>query len=328
MKSTFDVDMSDSTVGDQIATELGLLENTNRNTEIKKKSRKNKKQNEKEILNAFFTNDTERESAEREKPSKHRRNSDKIIEKPYEFMQHLSQKEKQSFDDKFTRPKNIRQEQYAHLLKQKTKKIVVATGPAGTGKTLFATEFGVRNFLAGVYEKLIFTRPSVSVDEELGFLPGTLEEKMAPWVRPIYDVLYNFITPKEVSALLEEKTIEIAPLGYMRGRTFKNCWIVADEMQNSTISQMKMLMTRLGENSRLIITGDLEQFDRINELNGLEDFLSKFKGIRSSSISSFEFQRGDIQREDVVKEVLDIYSCDTPPDNYLTDEVCEDTTLI
>ena len=102
----------------------------------------------------------------------------------------------------------------------------------------------------------------------------------------------------------------------MRGRTFKNSWIVADEMQNSTISQMKMLLTRLGENSRLIITGDLEQIDRINELNGLDDFLSKFRGKRSDSISSFEFDRTDIQREEVVKEVLDIYSCQDIPNNY------------
>jgi phosphate starvation-inducible protein PhoH len=233
-------------------------------------------------------------------------------------MQYLSQSEKNNFENKFTKPKNERQEQYAHLLKAKSKKIVVATGPAGTGKTLFATEAGVRNFLNGTYEKLIFTRPSVSVDEDLGYLPGTLEEKMAPWVRPIYDVLYNFISPKEVSALMEEKIIEISPLGYMRGRTFKNCWIVADEMQNSTMSQMKMLLTRLGENSRLIITGDLEQYDRPNELNGLEDFLEKFKGKRSSSISSFEFQRTDIQREDVVKEVLEIYSGDVP-DEYNED---------
>ena len=94
---------------------------------------------------------------------------------------------------------------YHNLLSQKSKKIVVATGPAGTGKTLFATELGVKQFLLGTYEKLIFTRPSVAVDEDLGYLPGTLEEKMAPWVRPIYDILYNFITPKEVSAMLEEK---------------------------------------------------------------------------------------------------------------------------
>jgi phosphate starvation-inducible PhoH-like protein len=151
------------------------------------------------------------------------------------------------------------------------------------------------------------------VDEDLGYLPGTLEEKMAPWIRPIYDVIYQFIPPKEVEALLEEKTIEIAPLGFMRGRTFKNCWIVADEMQNSTVAQMKMLLTRLGENSRLIITGDLDQHDRANEMNGLEDFLNKFRGKRSDSIANYEFKRCDIQREDVVREVLDIYSGDLPP---------------
>ncbi len=206
------------------------------------------------------------------------------------------------------------------MLKQKSKKIIVVSGPAGTGKTLFATEFGVRNFLLGNVERLVFTRPSVSVDEDLGYLPGTLEEKMAPWVRPIYDVLYQFVTPGEVKQYMEDKVIEIAPLGFMRGRTFKNTWIVADEMQNSTVSQMKMLLTRLGENSRLIITGDLEQFDKPNEINGLEDFLNKFKGKRSSSISSFQFERDDIQREEVVKEILDIYAGEHIPDNYIENQ--------
>jgi len=267
----------------------------------KKRGRKTKKQNDKEIIYEF-----------RNEIEKERENSLKNQKKIYENIQHLSNKEKFEFENKFTRPKNKHQEQYVSILKNKNKKIVVATGPAGTGKTLFATEFGVKNYLLGEYEKLIFTRPSVSVDEDLGFLPGTLEEKMAPWVRPIYDVLYNYISPKEVSFLMEEKIIEIAPLGYMRGRTFKNSWIVADEMQNSTVSQMKMLMTRLGENSRLVLTGDLDQFDRINEINGLEDFLNKFKGKRSTSITSYEFYRSDIQREEVVKEVLDIYSGDVP----------------
>jgi phosphate starvation-inducible PhoH-like protein len=281
---------------ENIYNDLGELK-----PEVKKRGRKTKKQNDKEIMYEYHL------EIEREKE-----NSAASQRKIYENLQYLSNKEKTQFENKFTKPKNIHQEQYVSILKNKTKKIVVATGPAGTGKTLFAAEFGVKNYLNGTYEKMIFTRPSVSVDEELGFLPGTLEEKMAPWVRPIYDVLYNYISPKEVAYLMEEKVIEISPLGYMRGRTFKNCWIVADEMQNSTVSQMKMLLTRLGENSRLIITGDLEQYDRINELNGLEDFLSKFKGKRSTSISSFEFQRSDIQREDVVKEVLDIYSGDIP----------------
>jgi len=267
----------------------------------KKRSRKTKKQNDKEIIYEY-----------RNEIEKERENSLARQRSLYENMQHLSQKERAQFENKFTTPKNTHQEEYVSILKNKHKKIVVATGPAGTGKTLFATEFGVKNYLMGNYEKLIFTRPSVSVDEELGFLPGTLEEKMAPWVRPIYDILYNYISPKEVVQLMEEKIIEISPLGYMRGRTFKNCWILADEMQNSTIAQMKMLLTRLGENSRLVITGDLDQHDRNTELNGLEDFLNKFRGKRSSSITSYEFQKSDIQREDVVREVLDIYSGDIP----------------
>ena len=293
---------------------------TNRSDEIgdfkgehKKRSRKSKKQNDKQIINEFFDTDREHDSC-----FYHQRCM-------YENMNHLSQNEKNAFENKFTTPKNASQEEYNRILKNKSKKIVIATGPAGTGKTLFATEYGVKNFLLGNYDKLIFTRPSVSVDEDLGFLPGSLEEKMAPWVRPIYDVLYNFITPSEVTAMMEDKIIEIAPLGFMRGRTFKNAWIVADEMQNSTASQMKMLLTRLGENSRLVITGDLEQYDKISELNGLEDFLQKFKGKRSESITSFEFQRGDIQREEVVKEVLDIYSAEHTL-NYLPsqEEINED----
>lgn len=273
----------------------------------KKRTRKPKNQLEKEMINEYYSEYEKKESFASSK-------------KIYENMHHLSPSEKIIFENKFTKPINVNQEEYVENLKNKKRKIIIASGPAGTGKTLFATEFGVKNFLLGTYEKLIFTRPSVSVDEELGFLPGTMEEKMAPWVRPIYDILYNFITPKELQTMIEEKIIEIAPLGFMRGRTFKNSWIVADEMQNSTISQMKMLLTRLGENSRLIITGDLEQYDKVGEMNGLEDFLNKFKGKRSSSISSFEFDKGDIQREDVVREVLDIYSSSTVPECYLLKE--------
>lgn len=271
----------------------------------KKKTRRSKKQTEKELLQDYY-NDNENHSFVNKK-------------KIYENMQYLSPNEKAVFENKFTKPINVNQEEYVTTLRNKNKKIIIVSGPAGTGKTLFATEFGVKNFLLGTYEKLIFTRPSVSVDEDLGFLPGTLEDKMAPWIRPIYDILHNFITPKEVQTMMEEKTIEVAPLGYMRGRTFKNCWIVADEMQNSSVSQMKMLMTRLGENSRLIITGDLEQYDRPNEVNGLEDFLNKFRGKRSLSISSFEFDKGDIQREQVVREILDIYSSPFVPRGYTDD---------
>lgn len=270
--------------------------------EPRRKGRRQKRQVEKELMKEY---DNEHSNTVKQQRS------------VYENMQYLSQKERDLFEQKFTEPKTRSQEIYTSMLRSKSKKIILATGPAGTGKTMFATEFGVRNFLLGRCEKLIFTRPSVSVDEDLGFLPGTLEDKMAPWVRPIYDVLYQFMHPKEVSELMEEKVIEIAPLGYMRGRTFKKCWIVADEMQNSTVSQMKMLLTRIGEGSRLVVTGDLEQHDKMVGQNGLEDFLEKFRGCRSSSISSFEFERQDIQREDVVKEILDIYGREQVPPNYI-----------
>ena len=278
---------------------IGALQN-----ETKKKTRRTKKQIEKDLMLEY---------------QEEKKSEESMLNKSYNMMQYLSAREKKNFEDKFTKPKPGVQKDYHNLLSQKSKKIVVATGPAGTGKTLFATEMGIKHFLLGTYEKLIFTRPSVAVDEDLGYLPGTLEEKMAPWVRPIYDILYNFITPKEVSAMLEEKIIEISPLGYMRGRTFKNCWIVADEMQNSTIPQMKMLMTRLGDNSRLVITGDLDQHDRVYEQNGLEDFLNKFKGKRSNSITCVEFDSEDIQREEVVKEILDIYSGDVPKIYHMED---------
>jgi len=267
--------------------------------------RKQKKMGEKEIMREY--------NADHKQPVQEQRST-------YENMQYLSQKEKDEFEQKFTRPKTRSQEIYASMLRSKSKKIVIATGPAGTGKTLFATEFAVRSFLLGKCERIVFTRPSVAVDEELGFLPGTLEDKMAPWIRPIYDILYQFMTPKEVVELIEDKVIEIAPLGFMRGRTFKNCWIVADEMQNSTLAQMKMLLTRIGENSRLVITGDLDQHDKATNMNGLEDFLGKFKGKRSASIGSFEFDRSDIQREEVVKEILDIYAGEHIPSGYASNE--------
>jgi phosphate starvation-inducible PhoH-like protein len=238
---------------------------------------------------------------------------DNSLYNDYKNIEYLSNKEKINFEEKFSKPRNISQQKFLNSLKNRDYRIVIASGPAGTGKTLFGIEQGIKNYINGNYEKLIFTRPVVSVDEDIGYLPGTLEDKMAPWIRPIFDILYNFILPKEVEILVAEKNIEISPLGFMRGRTFKNCWIVADEMQNSTIAQMKMLLTRIGENSRLVITGDCEQHDRKDEINGLEDFLEKIKGRRSDSITSVEFDKSDIERENVVKEVLEIYETNKIP---------------
>lgn len=240
----------------------------------------------------------------------------------FESFQYLSQNEKVKMEEKFSKPRNDMQTKYVKELTNRRNKIVMATGPAGTGKTLFGTEYGIRHFLMGHYEKIIFTRPAVSADEDLGYLPGTLEEKMAPWVRPIYDILHNFISPKEVTELLENKSIEIAPLAYMRGRTFKNTWIVADECQNTTPNQFKMLLTRIGENSRMVITGDLDQHDRMDEINGLADFLDKYRRNRSNSISCIEFDKEHVEREDVIKDVLSIYD-DTQCEYSYDDTQCE-----
>jgi phosphate starvation-inducible protein PhoH len=273
----------------------------------KRGGKRNKKQIEKEIYKEW---NKEKDQDRGERKDKSPQTIPVLLQqrKYYQNMQYLSKPEKEQFEAKFCKPRNPGQKRLSIQLHDATKKIVIATGPAGTGKTLFTAQTAIRNFLLGNCDKIIFTRPSVTVDEELGFLPGTLEEKMAPWMRPLYDILYQHISPKEVQHLIEEKVIEICPLGFMRGRTFKNCQIVADEMQNCTQTQMKMLLTRIGENTRLFVTGDLEQCDRHGERNGLEDFLDKIHGRRSNSISSVEFEVKDVEREDVVKEVLDIYT--------------------
>ena len=222
----------------------------------------------------------------------------------YDYLSHI---DRQRFDAKWTKPKNRAQERYLKMLNKKQCKIVVSTGPAGTGKTMVATEQAIKNFLLGKCEKIIFTRPSVTVDEELGFLPGTLEDKMATYIRPIYDILYNFIHPNEVKQLIEEKLIEISPLGFMRGRTFKNAWIIADEMQNCTVAQMKMLMTRIGEGSKIVITGDVEQTDRKTPDNGLLDLKSKIQEHRVPGMKACEFDTKDIRRHKIIEHILRIY---------------------
>ncbi len=203
-------------------------------------------------------------------------------------------------------PRNKHQEEYLFKLQDDAKNIVFALGPAGTGKTLLAVQNGIKMLRDGLIEKIIVTRPAVSVDEDLGFLPGTLNEKMAPWTRPIFDVLAEYYQQKDIEGMLYDGIIEISPLAYMRGRTFKNAYIVADEMQNATQNQMKMLLTRLGENSKMVVTGDLNQADRLKD-NGLIDFVGKLQGKRLDHIDVVQFDHKDIERHEAVKEVLEVY---------------------
>lgn len=204
-------------------------------------------------------------------------------------------------------PRNLAQETYLELLKNPKKYIVFAIGPAGTGKTLLGVQMAIKLFREGVINKIIITRPAVSVDEEHGFLPGTLNQKMEPWTRPIIDVFEEYYHPREIANMLEEGTIEISPLAYMRGRTFKNAFVVADEMQNATPSQMKMLLTRLGDGSRMVVTGDLNQADRPKE-NGLLDFVKLFEQTESHRyVDVAWFDSTHVERHPVVKEILTIY---------------------
>ena len=203
-------------------------------------------------------------------------------------------------------PRNLNQETYLETLKDSNKSIVFAVGPAGTGKTMLGVIMAVKAFKERQVDKIVITRPAVSVDEQHGFLPGTLEEKMAPWTRPIFDVLGEYFFKHELEGMMKEDIIEIAPLAYIRGRTFKNAFIVADEMQNATPSQMKMLLTRIGEDSRMVVTGDLQQADRIQD-NGLLDFIKRLEDKGTKYIAKCSFETGDIERHHAVKEVLKIY---------------------
>lgn len=206
-------------------------------------------------------------------------------------------------------PKTLKQEEYIDLLVNPKKQIVFATGPAGTGKTMLAVVAALKAYREGQVNRIVITRPAVGVEEEShGFLPGDLNQKMEPWTRPILDVIGEHYSQKDIARMLDDTVIEISPLAYMRGRTFKHSWIIFDEAQNATINQVKMALTRLGEGSKMIVTGDLNQLDRkfAND-NGLRDFVERLAAANSSAIDHVNFGRRDVQRHPVVAEVLKLY---------------------
>jgi phosphate starvation-inducible PhoH-like protein len=204
-------------------------------------------------------------------------------------------------------PKSLNQENYICSLLDHNTDIVIAYGPAGTGKTYLAMQAAIRCLRSGQCERIVLTRPAIGVeDEQHGFLPGTLEEKMAPWTRPLLDVLREYYSAQEITRMLEEQIVEVAPLAFMRGRTFKNSWIIGDEMQNATPGQMKMLLTRIGEGSKIVVTGDVEQTDRKKDQNGLIDLCARLQ----ESVNGFsvcKLSAKDIQRHRIIDTVLNIY---------------------
>lgn len=202
------------------------------------------------------------------------------------------------------RAKTFRQRQYIQAVR--THDLTFCIGPAGTGKTFLAAVLAVQSLLANQYERLILTRPAVEAGERLGFLPGDLQQKIDPYLRPLYDALYEFIDPEKIPGLMERGVIEVAPIAYMRGRTLNNAFVILDEAQNTTPAQMKMILTRLGFRSRMVVTGDLTQTDLPgNQASGLavaERILRSVDGIAFCHLS-----KADVVRHPLVQRIVSAY---------------------
>ena len=201
-------------------------------------------------------------------------------------------------------PRSENQKKYFNLLNSKD--IVFAYGPAGTGKTFLAVAKAVASLQQGLVKKIILSRPAVEAGEKLGFLPGDLKEKVDPFLRPIYDALYEMMPFDQVEKKISNNTIEIAPIAFMRGRTLEDCFIILDEAQNTTKIQMKMFLTRLGKNSKMVIVGDNTQIDLISKSDsGLIDASKKLNNI--DDIGSIELDPRDVIRHDVVRKIINAY---------------------
>ncbi len=201
-------------------------------------------------------------------------------------------------------PRTQNQKNYFQLLNSKD--IVFAYGPAGTGKTFLAVAKAVASLQQGLVKKIILSRPAVEAGEKLGFLPGDLKEKVDPFLRPIYDALYEMMPYDQVEKKLANNTIEIAPIAFMRGRTLEDCFIILDEAQNTTKIQMKMFLTRLGKNSKMVVVGDNTQIDLISKNDsGLIDASKKLKNIQD--IGFIELDQRDVIRHEVVRKIINAY---------------------
>lgn len=205
-------------------------------------------------------------------------------------------------------PRNTAQEQYIDQLLDDRNRVVIVSGSAGTGKSFLATLAAIKSLREGLVSKIIITRPMVEVEnEKIGFLPGDLNAKLDPWVRPIFDIFEEYYTKADITAMVADGIIEICPLAFMRGRTLKNAFIILDEGQNCTPNQMLMALTRLGENSRIVVTGDTRQTDRKGASNGLLDLVNKVQNNTLRDIVYTVFEKKHVERDPIVESVLNLY---------------------
>ena len=229
------------------------------------------------------------------------------------FLSYVSIFALKSKTDKIHTPK---QKKYTELLQNINTNLVIAHGPAGTGKSWLACKIAIQQLKENKVNKIVLTRPIVPVEnEDLGFLPGNIDEKMNPWIQPLYDIFIDEQSKAELNSMLKSGKIEIVPIGFMRGRTFENTYVIADEMQNSSPGQMKMILTRLGENSKIVVTGDTSQCDIKLFENGLDNLLKKLEKyyentyeMYGNNIGIIKMNDDDIKRSVFVKKIIEIYS--------------------
>jgi len=282
----------------QIIEKINNVQIKYRGNKIKIIGKKNSIQNTKEELLLLFEEAKKGLDIDEDKIMEQR--SLKILEiDPEEQMDLFFQTNKRKI-----LPRSENQKKYFNLLNSKD--IVFAYGPAGTGKTFLAVAKAVASLQQGLVKKIILSRPAVEAGEKLGFLPGDLKEKVDPFLRPIYDALYEMMPFDQVEKKISNNTIEIAPIAFMRGRTLRDCFVILDEAQNTTKIQMKMFLTRLGKNSKMVIVGDNTQIDLISKSDsGLIDASKKLNNI--DDIGFIELDQRDVIRHEVVREIINAY---------------------
>ena len=248
-----------------------------------------------------------------------------ITEQNVNYALALSEEEKESaiveidkdcichtINGKPVKPKTLGQKAYVDKIREDM--IVFGVGPAGTGKTYLAMAMAITAFRNDEVGRIILTRPAIEAGEKLGFLPGDLQSKVDPYLRPLYDALYQIMGPESFAKNMEKGLIEVAPLAYMRGRTLEDAFVILDEAQNTTIMQMKMFLTRLGFNSKMIVNGDMSQIDLPRRVkSGLVDAMEKLKGIKA--IDFVHFSASDVVRHPVVADIINAYEKDAPKFN-------------